>query len=76
MEELTENLKLKYEELESLKSKVDEKLAVQTERTEGRSLPHLQVDKTRYYLDTPPPTLRYLGKMSMVLGMIISSMTG
>ena len=43
VEELKEELKLKYQELESLKSKVDGKLVLQTEKTETRSLPHLQV---------------------------------
>lgn len=42
VEELKEELKLKYQELESMKSKVDGKLGLQSEKTEGRSLPHLQ----------------------------------
>ena len=43
VEERREALKNKYQELESLKSKVDEKMALQTSKTESRSLPHLQV---------------------------------
>ena len=43
LDEMKETLKLKYQELESLKSNVDQKLEIQTEKTESRSLPHLQV---------------------------------
>ena len=47
VDELKEELKLKYQELETLKSKVDGKIALQSEKMEGRSLPHLQVGKKR-----------------------------
>jgi len=42
VDELKEELKRKYQELETLKSKVDGKIALQSEKMEGRSLPHLQ----------------------------------